>query len=150
MIEIWKRAKARATGPAAPRILVVEDDVELSRLVRRAASMAASDIGVDVVHTSAEAKTALRRSSYDFVLLDNFLDADNRGIDLVEVVRKTQPRARVALMSAMDAAELAKLTEKDRSVQILPKPFSAGALRLLLHEALGLRGICPANTARLA
>lgn len=150
MIEILKRTKTPASVGEEKRILLVEDDVDLTRLVRRAASMASSELGVDVAHTGENARERLRAAHYDFVLLDNFLDGQTRGVDLVDLVRKTQPGARIALMSAMDPNDLAQLAARKKGVQILPKPFSAGALRMLLHEALDLPGACPAITPRLA
>ena len=122
--------------PQKYRMLVVEDDRELAEIVGRIAGVVEEDLHVDVAATGALARRLLSEHRYDFVLLDNYLDPGEQGVDLIEVVRALQPNAGVAMMSSMDLMRLIDLTSHERSVQILPKPFSPQLLKAFLHDVL--------------
>ncbi|MFK7896348.1 MAG: response regulator [Myxococcota bacterium] len=122
--------------PSQSRMLVVEDDRDLAEIVGRIAGVVTEDLRVDVAETGAIARQLLSEHRYDFVLLDNFLDAGEQGVDLIEVVREQQPDAGLAMMSSMDLMRLIDLTSHERSVQILPKPFSLQLLKAFLHDVL--------------
>ena len=122
--------------PQKNRMLVVEDDRDLAEIVGRIAGIVEEDLHVDVAETGAIARRLLSEHEYDFVLLDNYLDPGEQGVDLIDVVRKSQPRAGVAMMSSMDLMRLIDLTSHERGVQILPKPFSLQLLKAFLHDVL--------------
>lgn len=122
--------------PEASRMLVVEDDRDLAEIVGRIAGVVEEDLRVDVATTGNIARSLLSTKQYDFVLLDNYLDAGELGVDLIEFVRRTQPKAGVAMMSSMDLSRLIEMTSHERAVQILPKPFSTELLKAFLHEVL--------------
>ena len=92
------RGALERSGPW--RLLVVDDDEELVRIVRRAASVFATDLAVDVALTAEEARALLARERYDVVLLDQVLDGTNRGVDLLGAMPRRQPGAVVAMMSS--------------------------------------------------
>jgi len=141
------RGALERSGPW--RLLVVDDDEELVRIVRRAASVFATDLAVDVALTAEEARALLARERYDVVLLDQVLDGTNRGVDLLGAMPRRQPGAVVAMMSSMGRPGLVELTRRHGTMPLLPKPITATALRHVLHEALDPTGRYPGHVAPL-
>ena len=82
---------------------------------------------------------------YAFVLLDYFLDAERLGTELLDVVRSTQPRTGIAMMSSLGLAEFVAVTALERDLQILPKPFSREQLAAFLLDVLGARAASPSH-----
>lgn len=123
--------------PSARCILVVDDDAELALLAGRVIRGVAPDLQVDVAATASQARAKLAAGAYEFVLLDHFLDEEERGIDLVSVVRAHQPGAGVAMMSSLELTEFVEVTSGEQGVQILPKPFSGEQLAAFMLDVLG-------------
>ncbi len=132
-----ERPLARDTSRMPIRMLIVEDDQDLADIVGRVASIVDEELIVDVAPTAVEAKERLASEQYHFVLLDNYLEHGAQGVDLIDLVRETQPDAGLAMMSSMDLSRLIQLTSHERTMQILPKPFSAQLLKAFLHDVLG-------------
>lgn len=84
------------------RILLVEDEPEMARLVSSLVSNAG--FGVDHVDTLSEATEVVRQIPYDLVLLDRRLP-DGDGMTLVSTVRRSNPGIRVLMLTARDAIE---------------------------------------------
>lgn len=134
---------------AEPRLLVVDDDVELLQIVRISAAMTAREMQVDVAPTAADALEFLRDERYSVVLLDQCLDGANRGADLVPTAQRRQPDAVIAMMSSLGVDALVSLTTPFGTLPVIPKPFSAFEIRNFLHEALGRPGLRRGNVAPL-
>ncbi len=138
---MWK-LNARPDQPVSStrirRVLVVDDDVELCHILCRAINIADRSIEIDVANSAGSAREMLERARYDLILLDNFLDAEARGVDLVRPSRERQPGSVVALMSSMERSALAALASSQHDLPILPKPFSPMLFHHLLRESLDL------------
>lgn len=137
-------------GPTPQRLLVVDDDEDLTRLVRRAASIASNELEVDLATTAAEARRLLKSRRYAVVLVDYYLDEGERGVDLLRPARKSQPDAVIAMMSSIGREALGELTARSGPVELLAKPISAPLLHHFLHESLELPGMPPAHVAPIA
>jgi DNA-binding response OmpR family regulator len=81
------------------RILHVEDDVSLTRLVKE---LLEADADVVAAHTLADAKTAVDKADYDLVILDIAL-GDGSGLDILPLLRGGVRRPPVILYSASEA-----------------------------------------------
>jgi Na+/proline symporter/signal transduction histidine kinase len=85
-----------------------------------------------------EALAAVLGQSFDLVLADYHLDADN-GLDVILALRgRVGQSLRAALITADRSTELAQRA-KDLNIPILPKPVKPAALRALIG-ALGNKG----------
>lgn len=120
------------------RILVVEDDTDLSTIVVRIAGALDSDIEVDWARSAEQAADLLRSTPYDLVLADHFLAGPVLGAKLVSECSRLYPDTTLAMMSALPLREFVQLAERElpSNVQLLPKPFSAVDLRAFLHAVL--------------
>ena len=133
------RVSQLAASPAGGRrILVVEDDEDLSPAVVRIARSISSDIEVDWTCSTDGARRFLRSRHYELVLADYFLEGVERGSSLIIESWQRHPATTFTMMSALPLAAFVKIAERDLPLgtQILPKPFSAIELRAFLHEIL--------------
>lgn len=71
-----------------PRVLFVDDELDAARDL---AILVADHLRCDVVPGPAECMHALRRTSYDLILLDIELDSEINGIDLLRAVKAHDP-----------------------------------------------------------
>lgn len=119
------------------RLLVIDDDVELAQIVVRVVAQLDEHWGVDLASTVAEARRRLAEEHYEFVLVDYFLDRGELGTDLLDLIRKTQQSAGLAMMSSLDLPDFIELTAREGDLQILPKPFSQQQLAAFMLDVLG-------------
>jgi len=115
------------------RILLIEDEPEMSRLIAR--SVGAAGFVVDRVASIAEAEAALAVGRYAFVLLDRRLP-DGDGLALLRSVRTAQPGIPVIVLTALD-----DVRDKVRGLDAgaddyLAKPFDAEELLARIRAAL--------------
>lgn len=89
---------SRLTQHGLPHLLHVEDDVDTLRVV---ADLLEGQLDVQSTPSLREADAALRRFRFDAVLLDLSLE-DGRGVDLVPLIRASNPRASIFVFTAYD------------------------------------------------
>jgi two-component system OmpR family response regulator len=82
------------------KILLIEDEKEMARLV--AALVSHAGFNVDVAPSMQSGLEALRENSYDLLLLDRRLP-DGDGTSLMKTAREMQPGIRVIMLTALDA-----------------------------------------------
>ncbi len=120
------------------RILLVEDEPEMSRLIAR--SVGGIGFVVDCVASIAEAATALAIGRYGLVLLDRRLP-DGDGISLIPLVRSKLPGIPVIALTALDSVK-DKVKGLDAGADdYLAKPFDADELRARIRAALRRPGM---------
>jgi signal transduction histidine kinase len=86
------------------RILYIEDDIALARLLQKRLSAKTYDVTVKV--TAQEGITALNSEEYDLVLLDNFLP-DLEGIEVLTALQPLEDRPPILLLTASGDERLA-------------------------------------------
>ena len=125
------------------KILVVEDEPKVSRLIERALTEQAYT--VRAVATCAAARDALADSPYDAVVLDLGLP-DGDGLELLREWRAGGFNEPVLILSARDAVE-----DRIRGLNLgaddyLPKPFSVDELVARLRSLFRRQGTAPRAT----
>lgn len=125
------------------RLLLVEDEPELARLVR--ANLAREGFAVDVAPTLEDARSAATAVRYDVVLLDLSMP-DGDGLDLLASWRRTGVTTPVIAVTARDAIDQRVQGLNAGADDYLGKPFAQAELvariRALLRRpngALGMR-----------
>jgi len=107
------------------RILIVEDDEHITRLVR----MHLSDLGPEVraVATAAEARSRTLRESFDLIILDLMLP-DGDGLDVCRALRAREDYTPILILTARDA-EVDKVVGLELGADdYLTKPFAVREL----------------------
>lgn len=105
-----------------PRILVVDDDLELLSTITRYLELK----GVDVVGrgTGEEAKDLMTEENFDLIILDIVLPGAS-GIEILKSIKKTNPDQKVIVMTAMLSIENTIAALREGAVEYLLKPFSS-------------------------
>jgi len=92
----------KSTGAAPMRILLVEDQEDQARHVRR--QLERSGLCVDRVRTVHDALLAIQSCQYALALLDRKLP-DGDGLTIIPPLRRQQPESRILILSALDAVD---------------------------------------------
>lgn len=117
-------AQAKGTGPVAEsltRILVVEDDVPLARLL--SSWLKTEDFEVDLAHDGEEAAGLLASHPYSLVLLDLNLPKID-GLTLLSRMHAEQPAMAVLVLTGRNRPEDTVLALNQGADDCLIKPFS--------------------------
>jgi two-component system, OmpR family, response regulator MprA len=119
-----------------PRVLVVEDDPPIARLVARTAQFEGADVTMAV--DGLEARDAWEGGSFALVLLDAMLPGLD-GISLCRERRLLGDRTPVVLITARQVEEVVELARDAEIDEVLAKPFAydelVGILRRYLRGA---------------
>lgn len=124
------------------RVLLVEDNLRLSTLVRRGLENEA--FTVDGVGTIADAQAALDTVPYDAIILDLGLP-DGDGLDLLKDLRAAENHIPVLILTARDGVDDRVKGLNAGADDYLLKPFAveelAARLRALLRRPDGVLGL---------
>jgi DNA-binding response OmpR family regulator len=124
------------------RILIIEDEERIRRLLRRA--LAANEHDVDEASTGAEGLGLALANAYDLILLDLMLPGLS-GIELLGHIAQLRPEQHVLVLSAVpDVQTRIKVLEMG-AADFLLKPFAVG--ELLARVAVRLRSLPAAAEA---
>ena len=118
------------------RVLVVEDDRDLSTAVMRIARGVGPSVYVDWVCNAEDARERLAAAYYEIVLVDQYLEGSERGSSLIDKCWDRYPTTTFAMMSALELSKLVTLAERELplGISILPKPFTAPEMRIFLQR----------------
>ncbi len=105
------------TSPVRPRLLVVDDEADIMRLVSLA--MMARGFDVDTASTLAEAIARLDTNTYNVVLTDKNLKGAT-GLELIDALAIKAPTTAIVLMTAYPDGALGRIASLDG---YLAKPF---------------------------
>ena len=123
---------------SAARVLVVDDDEEMRKLVRRSLEfdgyhVAERDRGTHVLQT-------LREAPFDLVILDKEMPGLN-GLDLLPMLRREFPQVPVVLITAFGGRQVAASALRLGAAKYLEKPFRLRQLLDAIDELTpGLSG----------
>src|SRR5262245_25026380 len=111
---------------ASIRVLVVDDDEEMRKLLRR--SLEFDGHHVKEQDRGTEVLKALREEAFDLVILDNRMPGVN-GLDLLPALRREFPDVPVLLVTAFGGRQVASSAIRLGAASYLEKPFRLGQLR---------------------
>ena len=144
--------KDAQTGHNPLRVLVVEDDQELSTVMDRILKSIDETISLEWATSAEDAIVLLKKmaettpqagKSYDLVVVDIFLDGKRTGIDLWHTCQKLLPNVPVLVTSALSLDKFFAAVGSDSiTPPYLQKPFSPreckqafeGILKLPPHQ----------------
>lgn len=126
-----REAADRARSSA--RVLVVDDDDEMRRLLRRTLEfdghhVTERDRGTRVLET-------LREAPFDLIILDKEMP-DLSGLDLLPILRREFPQVPVLLVTAFGGRQVAVSALRLGAARYLEKPFRLGQLRETVNELM--------------
>lgn len=107
------------TIPAAPRILLAEDEEAMRTYLTRALSNAGYE--VDAVDRGTEALPMLETGAYD-LLLSDIVMPEMDGIELAQRCAELSPRTKVMFITGFAAVSL-RASREQPSAKVLSKPF---------------------------
>jgi signal transduction histidine kinase/CheY-like chemotaxis protein len=119
--------------PSTPRILVVEDDIEVSRVL--SVMLSRAGYAVDVVASGSEALVRCHRGAYSAITLDLSLP-DISGLDVIQRLRRnpaTETLPVVVIAAEMEDGRRA-LPTRLKDVHWLSKPIDQAQLISVLHS----------------
>ncbi|MGH2919764.1 MAG: HD domain-containing phosphohydrolase [Solirubrobacteraceae bacterium] len=129
------------TGPA-PRthgqLLVVDDDIEVRRLLTAILSEAGHD--VRDVASARQARHALEHETIALLISEVSLPGET-GLDLMRFARCAQPDIAIVLISALDDPGIARVAIDHGAYGYLSKPLGASAVLIGVMNALRRRDL---------
>jgi DNA-binding response OmpR family regulator len=117
----------------AMRLLLIEDNVELARLL--ASGLAKAGLASDAVETAAAADLALQTRQYAAAVLDLGLP-DGDGLDLLKAIRARRDPTPVLILTSRGALDDRILGLQAGADDYLLKPFALEELTARLHALL--------------
>lgn len=132
------------TKPVYKRILVVEDDLELTGILEHVFSAIDPNIHTDWVTSAEEAVSLLEDKTrageqrpYDLIIADIFLEGSSTGLDLWKLCQEYFSDVPFVVTSALPVDKFFKaLGTETISPPFLPKPFLPGECRQLIEGVL--------------
>ncbi|MCK4353314.1 response regulator [candidate division WOR-3 bacterium] len=116
-----------------PKILVVEDSVEVYDLISRVVKGMGYD--VKVVTTGKEAVVSVMAKKPDLILLDLGLPKIN-GADVLRRIKNIDKNISVIVITAYPDSDMAKDAIKQGVSDFVPKPFDINNLKRRITKAL--------------
>jgi DNA-binding response OmpR family regulator len=117
------------------RILIVDDDLELSRSLARAFGKLRPDLAILTAPSAAQAIRMMQERSVDIVLTDLQMP-EMDGFELLAWLRSHCPDVSVFMMSAYGTSETAAKIGSLGGLDYFPKPVDATAVLARLTDAL--------------
>ena len=123
-----------------PKILVVDDDNDVCRIVRW--MLAGEQYQIQTGQSVTEALRAIEQKPFDAYVLDYKLP-DGSGLDIAERIRSKGSEAPIILISCDNTSSVASRAEKFRIFDFLQKPFSREMMCNAVKKAIGSLPVSP-------
>jgi len=118
---------------ASKRILIVDDEEDLTWSISRSLRKENEKYRVICVNSGDEALEFLNRFSFDLLLSDIRMPGKN-GFTLLNYARKYFPQMKVIIMSAWYGPEVKEIVEKTTGISYLEKPFEIQHLKNVINK----------------
>lgn len=122
LIDRWLEKGAKG----AKRVLVVDDEPMICELYQKALDK--KKFFVDTATSGAEAVQSANQTQYDFVFLDLKMPGMN-GVETFKELRKTQPKAVVAFVTAYPDSELLNEAMRLGPLTVILKPIDLSEIQ---------------------
>jgi DNA-binding NtrC family response regulator len=119
-------------GLQPKKILVVEDDKNMTILLGKALLDASGDIEINWASSLEQAVTQLiqntdiaQKAPYDLIIADIFLEGNGTGLDLFKVINRTYPSIPFLVISSIPYEQVSEALadKKVENMTYLRKPF---------------------------
>lgn len=117
------------------RILIVDDDRELSVLLQQALGRLGPEFEVHVAHNTDEAMALISKQPFELVITDIRM-AGLSGLQLLEILNKVEPQAKTIAMTAFDSTDIEERARHLRVHRYITKPFTVKEFRQVVQEVL--------------
>jgi EAL domain-containing protein (putative c-di-GMP-specific phosphodiesterase class I) len=134
-MEVKEAQVVAAPARARPRLLVIDDDQLMRKLLARVLS--ARGYEPTMANNGAQAKELLARGAFDLILTDVHMPHID-GIGVLRLVRETDPDFPVILFTASPSAETAIVALQLHATAYLTKPIDPARLADEIDKALKL------------
>ncbi len=126
-------------SPSA-QILIVDDEKPHAEVMAEALQRLGHVC--TIVHDRASAQDELRHGTFDVVVTDLVMEAEDDGMKVLEAARQTQPHAEVIMVTAHGDVPTAKAALRSGAYDFIEKPLDLDVFRNLVNraaQAVGLR-----------
>ena len=131
-------ASRRRTWRVAEKILVVDDDASLRRVLEY--NLAKEGYAVLTADSGEQALELLGAEQVDLLITDIKMPGMD-GMDLLRRVRQASPETQVIVITAFGTIEMAVEAMKAGAFEYVTKPFNRDELSLAVRKALRLRSL---------
>lgn len=131
-------AAAEMYCPSEVRILVLDDDEVICRMIQ--AALSCSTFKVDIVSNPSQLADVLHTQVYQVIILDYILPG-LEGSQVLDRLRETQPDASIIVVTAYPSIDSALSCLRARTYDYLTKPFQVSDLQRVVHRCLEGRGL---------
>ncbi|MFW7382215.1 MAG: response regulator [Oligoflexus sp.] len=118
-----------------PRILVIDDEVQLAELLR--AVLESAGLEVAVIYDAADAQKAMQNFHPDIILSDVCMP-EMRGDELLATLKEEQMKTPVIFLTGIDRTHISLDPEDENPYMILYKPVPHEVLIRSIENALRL------------
>jgi CheY-like chemotaxis protein len=126
----------------APRVIIVDDQRDISRMLRAALETLGGGYVIVDVPSAEEAQLEFRRGPVDLLITDLRLPGIS-GLELIRRLHKASSEARMMVISAY-ADETAQAEFRSLGAMFFPKPLDLQAFLKGVQAAVGARELAPA------
>jgi DNA-binding response OmpR family regulator len=124
--------------PSEVRILVLDDDESICRMIQ--AALSSSTFKVDAVSDPTQLMNTLHAEGYHVIILDYVLPGLEAS-QVLDCLRQTQPEASIIVITAHPSIDSALSCLRARTYDYLTKPFQVSDLQRVVHRCLEGRGL---------
>jgi CheY-like chemotaxis protein len=129
------QVKSGTRAQVLKNILVVDDEVSVNNNIRKI--LGKNGFQVDQATSKDEAVEKINQLNYSLVLLDLRMPGVS-GLELLQTIARTQPFARVIIITGYASIETAIESARIGAVDYLPKPFTPDELRNVAERAYAI------------
>ncbi len=120
----------------SPQILIVDDEREITRMLRAALELIDRNYKIVEVPSAEEAMLEIRRTAFDLVIVDVRLPGMD-GLELTRRIRKARPDAQIAIITGNSNPRTEAEARKLNPVAYLPKPLDPKEFAAVIQKVLG-------------
>jgi CheY-like chemotaxis protein/DNA-binding XRE family transcriptional regulator len=124
--------------PSEVRILIVDDDESICRMIQ--AALSSSAFRVDTVFDPLRVQEQLHSGIYQIIILD-FVLPGLESEQVLDWIRTTQPEASIIVVTAYPSVDSALSCLRARTYDYLTKPFQVSQLQRIVNRCLESRGL---------
>ena len=128
-------AYARIASMPGPRVLLVDDQRQVTRMLRTSLELSGRPYEISVVASAEEALLELQRGPVDLVVTDLRLPGMT-GLELLARIRQTNPQLRALLITGQPTPDVRAQAQALGVVAFLPKPVGTNLFLEAVDRAL--------------